>query len=163
MGKAEFRQKLKLVGWNFYQYHSMPKERLNDPENNKRKTDSKPYAEHCLFKNPGNIYLFNTRKYKVTIPLGLSAHKMYFVQCIFAIRAVSNLIRKTFLHMEWLEAIRLISWPSLRIASNQKVIIVGTILLQIWIGDDHIRVVFAMVKTWAEPVLQQISFIDRVV
>lgn len=70
---------------------------------------------------------------------------MYCVQ-FFDTEAIPSLIRKEALLMEWLDAIRAIAQPSWRSATNQNVLIVGSVLLHVRIEDARVSGVSGAVK-----------------
>lgn len=86
---------------------------------------------------------------------------MYPVQYVYYTGAGLNLIPEDFLQTEWLDAIEAIGQPSLQSATNQKFVIVGTILLHALIRDARVRAVFEVVRNFVEPLLPETSFIDK--
>lgn len=84
-------------------------------------------------------------------------------KCVFGTGIELSLIQEEYQQTQWYRAIRGTNRPSLRIGSNQKVIIVGTILLHVSLDDARFQLVFRLARSLAVRALLQTSFINRFV
>lgn len=88
---------------------------------------------------------------------------IYRVECVFTTESEPNLFREDNSYKDKLWAIPVINWPSLLSGNNEKVGIVGAILLHSQTEDVHVRVVFRFRRNMAVSTLLETFFTDKYV
>lgn len=78
---------------------------------------------------------------------------MHPINSFFDTGAGKNLIREDILQTEWLRAIQSKTQQALQNATNQKVSVVGTIMLHFRMTNCRVGVIFGLVRNLAVPVL----------
>lgn len=77
------------------------------------------------------MFLFNKRNNRASISVGLMTNMVPPANCVFDKGAGPNPIREAFLGAEWLRATQAKNQPALKTLTNQKVSIIGSIILHV--------------------------------
>lgn len=126
-----------------------------------RKIPKEPYAEVCTFEEADRVTVFMKNNNKVTISFGLTASLMRPINCFFDTGAGPNLLSEEFIRPDWLPSICSCDSIRLNSATNQKVKIVGKIVLHVRTGKSFRRVMFGIFRNLAVIVLLGSLVIDR--
>lgn len=100
-------------------------------------------------------------KYNVAISFGVTTSRMRRINCVLDTSTRPSPLRENLVYLDWLPLIRLCDSPRLKIATNQRVEVIGRISLHVQIEEGHIRVTFGIFRNLAVPVLLGTSFINN--
>lgn len=116
---------------------------------NRRETLHKPYARGRAFDGTDKVALFNKNSCKVAITIWVSSSRMCPVNSVFATGAALNLLRRDIVEHKLMSSIRVCKRPRVRNMTNQKVEVVGAIMLHVCMREPLVRVMLGIVKNLA--------------
>lgn len=126
-----------------------------------KKPSNEPYQEVLSFPETGEISLFKSKNYLVSVPVGLKSLPVSPVICVIDTGAGPILIQVDFLEPTWLDSVRQHDMPEIQSASNTKLTVSVTITVHLRMSESRTLVAFTVVEKLAVPVLLWITFINR--
>lgn len=120
------------------------------------------FAKVCIFEaEPTTVTLHAESIYKVSIESGINSIQLQRHTCLLDIGAGLDLINNASLKKEWQTDIKRQQFPGLRTATKEPIILDGTILLIVKIGELKVRIRSENVENVVVNTLLGASFIDR--
>lgn len=121
-----------------------------------------PYTEVCKFEETDNVTLFTKKNYNIAISSGMTTLRISSVNLVFDTGTGPNMLQEGLVETDFLPSVHLCDSLQLKSETKPKVEVVGTIVLQVRIGESRIRVImFGIVRNLRASVLLCSSFIDQ--